>query len=699
MTAKKQSSTQLAPDKAPLTESQTIMLSALTGIDASKFKGLSVAELSSEFRWQIDPNLFLFVRVCGQVVKQNPATGNQDPVPFATVYAEETICSLLGRFPVGLPWVWFFPFECHTEVVAQTTTDACGKFCIWVPRFEIEWILRFRLERICYLQLFNKPTVASVLAFLQGNPTGPDPAPDAQATVKLKPGTALYQKAEQLLGTQVTLQLAAQRGDKAFGSATTGQQSLLARPAFATAIAPALPKEFRKPASLSSAEKHRNAVASTLANNLGLDVNQFEGLDLNRYCGPFLRCFDIIVPEWVPIFEVPDISFRVTQDVDGTGAQQVIYSGGLFDVAWSTGGVSSVTLLASPIAFATTSCSVPNVPCGDLPSLEFVGLMPLVNPPFPGAPYVDAIAGFATRPNPPHPDGTIGGAALPPSTAPYTGTLQLYGCNQVDGAVYYRLRYTYTALGSTTPSALTPFTGLTWPVYREIGTTLETLWPVSDASGWYPVLASADGWFPPNLMLEWDTTSFADGLYTVQLEVADGSKTVLATSSKVGFVVDNSLPISTYSAIWSFSPDMSGSQPVPAGDCVVIDRGETPVSVYVQVSYSVTAKHLRSAQLISSGCNNGANLNSAVSPPPLTQPTPTLAVQHWYENSNDSTFSVVANYVIPSSYPQGVYSFDMYSDTRAFNPAGSDAGPLDDWNYNPVYKWTEPNFSIAIVNA
>jgi hypothetical protein len=695
MAATKKLSTQSAPDQAPLTQSQANMLSGLTGIDASKFKGLSVAEISSEFRWQIDPNFFLFVRVCGQVVKQNPATGNQDPVPFATVYAEETTCSLLGRFPVGIPWAWFFPFQCHTEVVAQTTTDACGNFCIWVPRFEVEWILRFRLERICYLELFNKPTVGSVLAHLQGRTISSDAAIKAAAPLTLKPGTALYQKAEQLLGAPITQQLAARGASKSFGGVTTGQQALLARPAFPTALAPSLPKEFRKPANVKSSEKHRAAVTSTLANQLGLDAKQFEGLDLGRYCGPFLRCFDIIVPEWVPIFEVPDISFRVTQEVNSSGVQEVIYSGGLFDVPWGVGNVSNVTLLASPIAISSANCNSPNVPCGNVPSLELVGLMPLVNPPLPAAPYVDPVAGYATRPNPPHPGGTLGEAGVPPATAPYTGTLQLYGCTQVDNAVYYRLCFTYTAPGSTTPSALTPFTGLSWPLYREVGGSLQEQWPAADSNGWYPVIAPTDNWLPNSMVLEWDTihSAFnANGLYTIQLEIADGSKSLLATSAPVGFVIDNSAPqVTTLEAIWSFNSDMSGASPLPTSDCVVIARGAVPQNVYIQLTYSITANHLRSVQVSSGGCAGGAILTSATS-----------SVQHWYEDAGDNTVSNVATYQILATQPAGVYGFDVYADSRAFNPAGGDAGPLDDWNYDPgsyQYNWTEPSFAIAVVDA
>ena len=122
------------PDRMPLNSIQADRLSALTGIKASEFAGLSVSEITSRFQWQIDPELLFFRRICGQVVKVDPVTGVQYPVPYATVYAEDTICSLLGLFPVEVPWSWFFPFHCVTEVLAETTTDACGNFCIWVPR-------------------------------------------------------------------------------------------------------------------------------------------------------------------------------------------------------------------------------------------------------------------------------------------------------------------------------------------------------------------------------------------------------------------------------------------------------------------------------------------------------------------------------------------------------------------------------------
>jgi hypothetical protein len=400
----------------------------------------------------------------------------------------------------------------------------------------------------------------------------------------------------------------------------------------------------------------------------------------------------------VPIQAVPDVTFRVTQDVNGTGTQEVIYDGGLFDIPWGTGNPSNVTLIASQIATASTTCTTPNVVCEDVPALQYVGLMPLVNPLL-GETYIDPVAGYATRPNPPHPGGTFAEAGVPPSTAPYCGTLQLYGCTYIDGAVYYRLRFTYTAPSTVTPSALTPFTGISWPLYLEVGGVLQEQWPVADANGWYPVIDPSIGWFPGNMVLEWPTYNYADGLYTVQLEIGDGAKNTIATSAAVGFMIDNSIPkVTFFNAIWSFNSDMSGSQSVNVNDCAAIDRGVTPQDVYIQVSYTATASHLRTVELSSGGCTGGATLYPVATTP--AQIAAQLAtIQHWYEDAGDNTVSNVATYKIAASLPQGVYSFAVEADSRAFNPAGSDGGPFADWNYSPVYIWTVPSFAIAVVNA
>jgi hypothetical protein len=355
-------------------------------------------------------------------------------------------------------------------------------------------------------------------------------------------------------------------------------------------------------------------------------------------------------------------------------------------------GVSNLTLVStSPVASWTVACNTPGVACSDVPSLEYVGLMPLVNPPLPAAPYINATTGYATRPNPPQPGGLLSDPAVPPGVSPYTGTLQLYGCTQVDGAVYYRLQFTYTPPGSSTASALTPFTGLTWPIYQESGGVLNEQWPVSDVNGWYPLPPT--GWFPESLLLQWDTMYSvfnANGTYTIQVDVADASKTTLASSAQVAFVVDNTLPLVSWDPTWSFNSDMSGAQSLPTSGCVVIDRGSTPQDVYVQISYTVAANNLRQVEVSAGGCAGGASPTSALS-----------TLQHWYEDAADNSVTNTATFLIASSQPAGVYSFGVYADTRAFNPAGYDSGPLDDWNYNPPsywYRWTAPSFAVAVVN-
>ena len=692
-----------APDQAPLNRIQAARLSGLTGIAQDELAGRSISEISARFPWQIDPDFFRFRQVCGKVVKQDPVTGVQEPVPNATVTVEDTVCSFLGLFPVRIPWSWLFPIRCTTEVLTTTTTDDCGNFCFLLPFFEIEWILRFRLERICFPEFFVKPTVGSVLQYLQGQ------SASSTAPVTLKPNTSLYQKAEQVLGQAVVRQLASVSASKAFGQRSTQQQALLARPAFPTPLAPALPRKLRKSSPRIDRKEHREAVRSTLANDLGLHASELGNLDLKNYRGPFLRCYDVLVPEWVPFFEVPDVSFTVTQTINGS--ETTIYSGGFFDIPWSTGTIPSVTLVASAIAVSSPNCSAPPVDCSNTPSIQTAGQMPVINPdPMVAPPYVDLTSGYATRPNPPRADGSLPpgyplgaatGAAEVTSTAPYCGTLALFGCNQADGAAFYRVLYTQTPAGSTTPLPQRPFMGTWSAAYDDPGIGTVNV-PVSpDANGWYPVLPSLPTgdpgvpWYPTlgnTLLQEWETPTLGDGLFEVVLEVSSfaGSETPAILSDVVPFVVDNSYPTVTYSAEYSYSPDMSGALPVPTDDCIIINRtsGQT---VYIQITYTVTATHLRSVQLSPGGCGGGATLYASGSP-----------VTHWYTGEDDNSYPSPVTpviYQITHTQADGVYTFEVYADTRAFNPAGSDDGVADNWNYNPLYIYTQPSFAVGIVTV
>ncbi len=41
----------------------------------------------------------------------------------------------------GAWWWWFWPIFCNREEIATTMTDECGKFCVWIPRWDIDRIL------------------------------------------------------------------------------------------------------------------------------------------------------------------------------------------------------------------------------------------------------------------------------------------------------------------------------------------------------------------------------------------------------------------------------------------------------------------------------------------------------------------------------------------------------------------------------
>src|SRR5262249_8259797 len=127
--------------------------------------------------------------------KKDPVTGIEYPVPYATVHVEDTDCSLLGYFPLKSKWAWYFPFHCRREDIATAKTDECGNFCVWIPRWDIDWVLRFRHERICFPIIFERPSIKDILDELiperipipipQPDPgpigprpgPGPDPAP------------------------------------------------------------------------------------------------------------------------------------------------------------------------------------------------------------------------------------------------------------------------------------------------------------------------------------------------------------------------------------------------------------------------------------------------------------------------------------------------------------------------------------------
>jgi len=677
---------------------QTNRLAKLTGVNAAELKGQSLATLADRFKWVIDPGLFGFRRICGQVVKWDPVAGEDRPVPFATVHVMDTDCDFLGYFPYGLPWAWCFPIFCHQEELATVVTDECGHFCVWVPWFDIDWVIRWRLERHCYPEIFVKPSLREILEHLGALEVAPrpGPGPDPGPNI-LKDGGLTIERIAAVAGRQTAMKLASAVRATRVGGKTGLVKDVLDERAFTLPMPPAHSAKLRQ------FQHHRNKAISGLS---AAGTREYK-LDLNRYVGPFprWRCEWVIEEELVPIIDVPDITFWVTQDVDGDGDQETIYSDGYFDVGWHTGPLSDITLHASPMARPSTICDIPPVgDCGE-PEILFAGLMPA------RAPYIDMATGYGDRPNPPHADAVVRASVFPPapspdtpSTAPFMGTVQLYGCNQLPGGQYYRLLYSYNG------AAPVPFTNLSWWLdpFPGPGAPLHV---VPDAQGWYPILADPNAWWPPNELLEWPTSQFPDGRYDITMEIGDAAKAVIFTTpSAVPFLVDNAAPAPQFltlawrvagSTIWNFFPNLI---------CPVVHRPAGPggpVDIEFRVEYLASMPHLLKVLLTGSGCGGGTPMELPA-PDWSDPPTPAMVAgvsqdpyAHWHTGEFDNSVSRAAIFSLSGSALAGAYGFSLSSYSRAFNPSGGDpADPQSkDWFYDAAWlNWNYQFLPVAVVN-
>jgi hypothetical protein len=702
--------TKQSPDKIKLNRIQAERLSSLANIDVKQIEGRDVAELSESLKWLIDPEWFRFRRICGQVVRWDPATGQYQPVPFATVHVMDTVCDFLGYFPDQVLWAWLYPIFCRQEQITQVVTDECGKYCVWIPWFDIEWVVRWKLERICFPEIFVKPNLGQLLQATGVMPKpgpGPDPGP-----IDLRNASLSLDRLSSITGRQTASRLLLASEAAAIGTSGSALTDLLDQPAFLHRVPP--PKSSQ----LSELHKqYRERGAAGVQEFVRSNAAREYQFDLNHYAGPFPRftCEWVIEREIVPIIEVPDITFWVTQDINGDGEQETIYSDGYFDIGWQSGPISDVTIYASQIARINGTCEVPPVgDCTDEPQILFAGLMPLTEPD-----YLDtsntSTRGFALRPNPPHADGLIRSSVFPPavcrdtpSNAPFTGTIQLYGCNQFPGGQFYRLLYSYNG------AAATPFTNVDWYVdpFPGPGAPLHV---VPDAQGWYPILATPGAWFPQDELLDWPTTSYPDGLYDVTMEIGDGSKNVIFTTPvSVPFYVDNSAPAPFFVTLawrvagassWNYFPDLV---------CPVVSR--TPGdALEFRVAYQASMPHLLKVTLTGSGCGGGSL--ETESPTGWSDP-PTSAFSgattlcnplgesndpynHWYEDAGDNLVTRAAIFYLPSSALEGCYGFALSSYSRAFNPSGGDSSnPQANLWYVDMdsLNWNQATLSVAILD-
>ena len=675
------------PELRKLTARQAAYLEEISGVPAEKLVAKPLGELESLLRWKIDPHLLFFRKVCGRVVRVEPGTGIIQGVPNATVHVEDTDCSFLGFFPVEGPfwwWWWFWPIFCHREEIATTMTDECGRFCVWIPRWDIDRILRFRLERICY-PYFVKPTLGDFLKEIGPGPVEQppirvDPNPPDPAPFEL-PAREVLEQAGALLGR--SLDRLVQFGDqRVFGENTADLHALLEEPAFLEDFHPPLTDEaLKRVEELSLPDNHPRAAKA----------EKFELAELapTKAIGPFLRCRDVIVAEWQYIVDVPDITFRVTQDVDLDGDEETIYSEGFFDVRWNAGTIPPVTLKASPIARPSSFCDGPVIPCGNKPEIVTVGLMPLAPT------HHSNVNGCATRVNRPKPGGLFGdpptpGTGLATAESPYGGTLQLHGCHRIGGAKYYRLLYKYEG-GSELP-----FLGLDFYPPRMTGPPWWTH-AVPDSQGWYEVLDPASDYVFPNWLIDWRTWngSFPNGKYEIRLELADASKTPLAPparySDPVMVRVDNQAPGASFDQVrWRVVGGPWVETFTWPFVCIVIHRPKHK-DIEIEVNWSAWATRFRSAYIGANGCGSGD--------PSLVTPVVLATQQHWHQNIGDNTMSRSTLWSLPGSLLQGSYGFTIHSSSRAFNPAGDGGGPGVNWLTDYDYLYVTPSIGIAVIDS
>lgn len=680
----------VTPDDWQVTERQLTHIQTLADDVPSDLAGATALDVRDQLEFAIDPDLLGFRQVCGRVVTHDPATGEYHPVPNATVHVEDTDCSFLSHFPSDLGYGWFFPFDCTRETVATTTTNECGEFCVYVPLWDIDRVLDFRRERVCLPEIV-RPRIRDVLERPEVFPEPvnppeprPQPRPDPGPGRLFDPGA--FERTAELVGEDVALRLGAgtERGD--FGDLEPEAATLLDQPAFPEPPEPPLPEGFLRPDPEERLE--------LLGDELPVDPDVIAAIDPDRLVGPFLRCRDVFVPEWRTFVDVPDITFRVTQDIDGDGTRETIYSEGFFDVRWNEEGSTNVDLVAGDAANSIPTCdglTPENVEC-ETPSIESIGLLPARTP------IYDDGTGYARRINRPKLPGSSSGR--PDGTAPFAGTLQLHGCHRFEEASYYRVLYSYEG------GPERPFTGHEWHV-PAIGRDPVHVQP-SVTDGWYPILdvpylesyygeeLNDNPLLFPYWVLNWNTRGYRNGSYEVRLQLGDSNMDPLSTTSPSSAItVDNRAPnLDIGGLVWGPT-----SEPPEAWDNEITEscpRIERPPGedIGIKVTFRAWGKHFRSVEASAHGC--GRN-------PTLVQPSSgsgqSNRYSYWHESVGDRSHKRTVVFEVPAGYQQGAYRIRLRGVSRAFNPAGGGRGPSTNWEYDTDYIDSHFDRLISITDA
>ncbi|MFN8571436.1 MAG: hypothetical protein U0132_05215 [Gemmatimonadaceae bacterium] len=633
-----------SPAERKLATFQASRLSRLTGVSTRQLLGESLGSLTRALPPAIHPDLLGAVTLSGRVVRVDAATGRDVPVARATVHLEDTDCQLVGFFPRGWPWAWYFPLSCRREEIERVTTDADGAFSIRVPRFDIDWILRWRYERWRHADLFRRAPLAGRLALDSGAPpalkvaAAVDEAWAARRNAPVRrPPTAVRRRCQAELPAPLAAELGRYRGD-----ATSAR--------------------------------------AVLAEVLDVSATRLDGFDLTKYAGPFERPADGHLPEWVLLTDVPDITFRVSE---GDATQ---YGDANFDVQWATSVLPDVTLVATPArdeAWCDSMRTRLHHPAPP-PRPRMVGLAPKIQPGGSTPPYIDLASGYTSRPTHDLSNPLDRGALDLDAAAPFAGTLQLYGDVRVPGAAYYRV------LRSNNPGAtFIPFVGLSWPVYRSVAGELQVRWTSSDADGWYPIPPVAEHWFPGTLLLEWPQAG--PGRHLVRIECADSDKHPLGQSSRVVEFDNTDVQVLYHQLAWKFVSEPDDRFDDPSRDllvpCPAIRRNGVSEPIQILFRVGASPAHFRYASLGASGCGEGDFVLAE---------DPDNHTSHWYTSASDPAATLRGRFQLDGGPSEGAYSFNVYASSRwSENGDGHAASaPNTAKSASPIY--VSPTIPVAI---
>jgi hypothetical protein len=305
--------------------------------------------------------------------------------------------------------------------------------------------------------------------------------------------------------------------------------------------------------------------------------------------------------------------------------------------------------------------------------------------------YHDETSGYALRVNRPRPSGLPTGPQAPEGETPYARTLQLSGCVRTEeDARYYRVRYAYEGADPVS------FTNVSWTAAVMGGGPPVRVQPVDGE--WYDI-AVLDTLVEPNWLFNWNTRRGEDGHYTLYLDVADASMNVLETSEPMSFVVDNRGPTLALGRIqWAeggSTPPSGGWQTIvepgaAATTCPKIVRSMTQ-NVWIRVSYTASATHLRDVSLGASGCSSSAQPEEDPTADPRDYGI-------WHRNPAENTYAETGYFFIEPSDTSGSYEVVVSARSRAFNPAGS-SGPGADWYVNPSLLRDHLPEGICVLDA